>query len=227
MTHRLSCDRSTAPSAPAAAECDHTTNCDARVSLSRRRFAAGAAWFPAVAGLSALAAGCRTSGSNPVRLDGPFVPTPMPVVDAMLDMARVTQEDLVYDLGSGDGRIVLRAADRFGARGVGVDLNPDRVAEARAMANAMGPRIEQLVRFEVGNVYTFDFTAATVVTLYLFPSVNLKLRPRLLRELKPGTRVVSHQFDMGAWEPEEVRYLGNRTVYRWTVMANPPAALLN
>jgi SAM-dependent methyltransferase len=150
----------------------------------------------------------------------------MPVVDAMLDMARVTRNDLLYDLGSGDGRIVIRAAQRFGCRGVGVDLNPERVTEARAAARKAGSAIESLVRFEVGDVFTFDFSPATVVTMYLLPSVNLKLRPRILRELKPGTRIVSHDFDMGEWKPEDSRTVQNSQVFRWTVMANPPASLL-
>src|SRR5512139_606426 len=124
------------------------------------------------------------------RLDVPYVPTPMPVVDAMLDMARVRREDTLYDLGCGDGRIVVRAASRFGCKGVGVDLNPERVAEARA--NAASQKVTGLTRFAVGDVFEFDFSPATVVTMYLLPGVNLKLRPRLQKELRPGTRIVSH-----------------------------------
>lgn len=161
----------------------------------------------------------------PRPLDVPFVPTPMEVVDAMLDMAKVTAADLVYDLGCGDGRIVIRAAQRFGARGVGVDLNPQRVREARAAAGAAGPAIEARVRFEVGDVFQFDFSRATVVTMYLLPSVNLRLRPRLFKELKPGTRIVSHDFDMGDWVPQARRRLANATVYFWTVPTVPPAGL--
>jgi hypothetical protein len=109
---------------------------------------------------------------------------------------------------------------------VGVDLNPERVREARAAAKKAGPQIEALVRFEEGDVFTFDFSRATVVTMYLLPSVNVKLRPRILKELKPGTRIVSHDFDMGEWKAEETQKIGNSTVYRWTVMANPPANLV-
>ena len=117
-------------------------------------------------------------------LDVPYVPTPVQVVDAMLDLAKVVKSDIVYDLGCGDGRIVVRAASRFG-RGVGVDLNPERVKEAKA--NAVRAGVTELTRFEVGDVFEFDFSGASVVTMYLLPSVNLKLRPRLLKELKPGT----------------------------------------
>ncbi|MFN9573619.1 MAG: class I SAM-dependent methyltransferase [Betaproteobacteria bacterium] len=198
--------------------------------LPRRRFLATALALPAAPALAALLTPDEVLARDatfPDRpLDVPFVPTPMPVVDAMLDMARVTRNDLLYDLGSGDGRIVIRAAQRFGCRGVGVDLNPERVTEARAAARNAGSAIESLVRFEVGDVFTFDFSPATVVTMYLLPSVNLKLRPRLLRELKPGTRIVSHDFDMGEWKPEDSRTVQNSQVFRWTVMANPPASLL-
>jgi SAM-dependent methyltransferase len=151
------------------------------------------------------------------KLDVPYVPTPMPVVDAMLDLAKVNRNDTLYDLGCGDGRIVVRAAQRFGCRGVGVDLDPRRVAEARA--NASREKVTALTRFEVGDVFAFDFSPASVVTMYLLPSVNLKLRPRLLAELKPGTRIVSHDFDMGDWEPKTVREVLRSRLYLWTVPA--------
>ena len=112
-------------------------------------------------------------------LDVPYVPTPVQVVDAMLNLAKVVKSDIVYDLGCGDGRIVVRAASRFGCRGVGVDLNPERVKEAKA--NALRAGVTELTRFEVGDVFEFDFSGASVVTMYLLPSVNLKLRPRLLK----------------------------------------------
>jgi SAM-dependent methyltransferase len=194
--------------------------------IQRRRLLASALALPAAPALAALLAPDEAQAREERSLDVPFVPTPMPVVDAMLDMAKVTKNDLLYDLGSGDGRIVIRAAERFGCRGVGVDLNPERVREAKAAAKKAGPQIESLVRFEEGDVFTFDFSPATVVTMYLLPSVNVKLRPRILKELKPGTRIVSHDFDMGEWKAEDVRKLANSTVYRWTVMANPPANLL-
>jgi SAM-dependent methyltransferase len=194
--------------------------------IQRRRLIASALALPAAPALAALLAPDEAQAREERALDVPFVPTPMPVVDAMLDMAKVGKNDLLYDLGSGDGRIVIRAAQRFGCRGVGVDLNPERVREAKAAAKKAGPQIESLVRFEEGDVFTFDFSPATVVTMYLLPSVNVKLRPRILKELKPGTRIVSHDFDMGDWKAEDVRKLANSTVYRWTVMANPPANLL-
>src|SRR5829696_5916233 len=151
------------------------------------------------------------------QLDVPYVPTPMAVVDAMLDMAKVTRSDTVYDLGCGDGRIVVRAASRFGCRGVGVDLNPQRVKEARQ--NAARAAVTELTRFEVGDVFDFDFSPASVVTMYLLPSVNLKLRPRLLKELKPGTRIVSHDFHMGDWVAERTREVGRSRIYLWTIPA--------
>ncbi len=149
------------------------------------------------------------------QLDVPYVPTPVPVVDAMLDLAKVNKADVVYDLGCGDGRIVVRAATRFGCRGVGVDLNPERVKEAKA--NALRANVTELTRFEVGDVFEFDFSGATVVTMYLLPSVNLKLRPRLLKELKPGTRLVSHDFHMGDWAAEVTRDVGRSRIYLWTI----------
>lgn len=150
-------------------------------------------------------------------LDVPYVPTPMAVVDAMLDLAKVTQSDTVYDLGCGDGRIVVRAATRFGCRGVGVDLNPQRVKEAKQ--NAAKAAVTELTRFEVGDVFDFDFSPATVVTMYLLPSVNLKLRPRLQKELKPGTRIVSHDFHMGDWPAQITREVGRSSIYLWTISA--------
>lgn len=200
---------------------------------TRRHLLASAAALPAIHALPAVAAlltpdeAIARDAEFPNRqLDVPYVPTPMTVVDTMLDMARVRAADRVYDLGCGDGRIVIRAAQRFGAQGVGVDLDPQRVKEARANAAKAGPEVTRRVRFEVGDVFEFDFSAATVVTMYLLPSVNLKLRPRLLRELKPGTRIVSHDFHMGDWEPEQTREVGNSTVYFWTVPSQPPARLV-
>jgi SAM-dependent methyltransferase len=201
---------------------DHVT---AHARMRRRLLAAGSL-LPAAPALLALLAPNRVAAREDMTvLDVPFVPTPMSVVDAMLDMAKVTGNDLVYDLGCGDGRIVIRAAERFGARGVGVDLNPVRVKEAKAAAKRAGRAIESKVHFEVGDVFKFDFSPATVVTMYLLPSVNLKLRPRIFKELKPGTRIVSHDFDMGDWEPQAKRELDSSTVYFWTVPAKAPTNL--
>ena len=167
----------------------------------------------------ALASSARAQAQDEIArpLDVPYVPTPVPVVDAMLDLAKVGKSDIVYDLGCGDGRIVVRAATRFGCRGVGVDLNPERVREAKANASRAG--VTELTRFEVGDVFEFDFSAATVVTMYLLPSVNLKLRPRLQKELKPGTRLVSHDFHMGDWAAEVTRDVGRSRIYLWTIPA--------
>ena len=133
-------------------------------------------------------------------LDVPFVPSTEQAVRAMLDLAGVTKSDIVYDLGCGDGRIVVTAAKLYGARGVGIDIDPERIAEARANAKKEG--VENLVRFELKSLFDADFREATVVTLFLLSSVNERLKPRLLSELRPGTRVVSNTFEMGDWKPE-------------------------
>jgi SAM-dependent methyltransferase len=152
----------------------------------------------------------------PPKLDVPFVPTPQDVVDRMLAMAKVGRNDTLYDLGCGDGRIVITAAKRFGARGVGIDLNPERIAEARANASKAG--VDSRVTFRQANLFETDLSPASVVSLYLLPDVNLKLRPRLWAQLKPGSRVVSHAFDMGPeWPPEATDITGGRTIYLWTI----------
>jgi SAM-dependent methyltransferase len=129
-----------------------------------------------------------------------YVPTPHETVDAMLALGEVKPGDVLYDLGSGDGRIPIAAAKRFKVRGVGIEINPERIAEAEANAKAEG--VTELVQFRNEDLFTADFSDATVITLYLLPSLNEKLMPRLL-ELKPGTRIVSHAFEMGDWEPEK------------------------
>jgi SAM-dependent methyltransferase len=152
----------------------------------------------------------------PPKLDVPFVPTPQPVVEKMLDLAKVGKGDIVYDLGCGDGRIVITAAKERGATGVGIDLNPQRIAEAKANAKKEG--VEDKVKFMVGDLFKANFADATVVTLYLLPDVNRALRPQLWKQLKVGTRVVSHDFDMGPeWPPEKVEKVGNKTLYYWTI----------
>ncbi|MGA3099923.1 MAG: class I SAM-dependent methyltransferase [Bryobacteraceae bacterium] len=139
--------------------------------------------------------------------DVPFVPTTEEAVQAMLKLADVKKTDVVYDLGCGDGRIVVAAAKNFGARAVGIDINPVRIAEAKENAKKAG--VENLVRFEENDLFEADFHEATVVTLFLLPNVNLKLRPKLLEQLKPGTRVVSNTFDMGDWKPEKEATVGD------------------
>lgn len=133
--------------------------------------------------------------------DVPYVPTTDQAVSAMLKLAGVKKNDIVYDLGCGDGRIVVAAARDFGARGVGIDINPVRVKEAKA--NAAKAKVESLVRFEENDLFQADFHEATVVTLFLLPAINLKLRPRLIAQLRPGTRVVSNTFDMGDWKADQ------------------------
>ena len=144
-----------------------------------------------------------------------FVPTPYEVVDEMLRLARVKKGDVLYDLGSGDGRIPVTEAKKFGIRAVGIDIDPQRIKEATENAKKNG--VSKLVTFKQEDLFKTDFKEATVVTLYLLPDLNVKLRPRLLNELKPGTRIVSHQFDMGTWKPEKKVELNGRVVYLWTV----------
>jgi ubiquinone/menaquinone biosynthesis C-methylase UbiE len=147
--------------------------------------------------------------------DVPYVPTPEKVVARMLEIAQVGPNDIVYDLGSGDGRIVITAARKHGARGVGIDIDPDRIREARENARSAG--VSDRVEFREGDLFKANLGEATVVTLYLLSSVNLQLRPKLLNELKPGTRIVSHAFDMGDWKPIRTEKIGTSTVYYWVV----------
>ena len=155
--------------------------------------------------------------------DVPYVPTTEEGVQAMLKLAGVQQTDVVYDLGCGDGRIVIAAAKDYGARGVGIDIDPQRIREAKDNARKAG--VQNLVRFEENDLFQADFHEATVVTLFLLKSVNLQLRPKLLKELKPGTRIVSNTFDMGDWKPEKElnigdpsqEYLLSHKLYLWIV----------
>ncbi len=145
-----------------------------------------------------------------------YVPTPPAVVDAMLKMANVTSTDVVYDLGCGDGRIPIAAAQKYGARGVGIDIDPARIAEANENAKAAG--VTDKVTFLNQDLFTSDLKDATVVTLYRLPSLNEKLMPKLKAELKPGTRIVSHAFDMGStWPAEQREAVEGKTIYFWTI----------
>jgi len=152
-------------------------------------------------------------------LDVPYVPTPDNVVAKMLEMANVKRNDIVYDLGSGDGRIVITAAKKYGSRGVGYDLDPKRIEEANENARTAG--VTDRVRFVQQDLFEADLSQATVVTLYLLPKVNLKLRPKLLKELKPGTRIVSHNYGLGDWDPIKTETLksptGEHHVFYWVV----------
>ena len=144
-----------------------------------------------------------------------YVPTPQNVVEAMLKLANVTSSDVVYDLGSGDGRIPITAAEKYGARGVGIDINPERIKEANA--NLAKSKAGDKVRFLNQDLFETDLSPATVITLYLLPSLNQKLIPKL-KQLKPGTRIVSHSFDMGTeWPPEKTEDVQGRMVYYWTI----------
>lgn len=141
----------------------------------------------------------------------------------MLKVATVGKDDIVYDLGSGDGRIVITAAKEYGARGVGIDIDPERVAEATANAQQAG--VSHLVRFLSQDLFRTNLSEATVVTIYLLPGLNLKLRPKLLAELKPGTRVVSHAFDMGNWVPDKTLEVDGERIYFWTFPAGASECL--
>ena len=144
----------------------------------------------------------------------PFVPTPENVVDKMIELAGVKKGDVVYDLGSGDGRIVIAAAKR-GARAIGFEIDPDLVAESRANIQKAG--VQEFAEIRNQDILTVDLSGASVVTMYLLPDVNLKLRPNLQKQLKPGSRIVSHAFDMGDWKADKVEQINGRTIYLWTI----------
>ena len=164
----------------------------------------------------------QTATEAPARRpDVHFVPTPDAVVEAMLEVAKVSGKDVLYDLGSGDGRIPITAAKKYGTRGVGIDIDPERIKEANENLKSSG--VADKVRFIEGDLFQQDLSQATVITLYLLPALNLKLRPKLLK-LKPGTRIVSHDFDMGDWKPEQTLKVGRSTVYFWRVPKAAEAA---
>jgi predicted RNA methylase len=162
-----------------------------------------------------MALAAFVAASSAQQPDVVFVPTPQEVVDRMLEMANVGKGDVLYDLGSGDGRIPVTAAKRYGIRAVGIDIDPQRIAEAKENARRNG--VAGLVSFRQEDLFKTKFGDATVVTLYLLPDLNVKLRPRLLAELRPGTRIVSHQFGMGTWKPEQQVELKGRTIYLWRI----------
>ena len=163
----------------------------------------------------------RTPEPPPQRLRTPdviYVPTPTEVVAEMLHMADIKSGDVLYDLGSGDGRIPIMAARQYGIRAIGIDIDPKRIAEANDNARAAG--VTDKVRFIHGDLFQADISEATVVTLYLLARLNEKLRPKLLRELRPGTRIVSHSFRMGDWQPEQAAKVNRHRIYFWTVPEN-------
>lgn len=161
--------------------------------------------------------------------DAPYVPTAQPIVEKMLAVAEIDSTDVVFDLGSGDGRIVITAATKYGAEGVGIEIDPELVAKARGKARAAG--VSNQVEFRQGDLFKADLSEATVVTLYLWPEMNLKLRPKLLRELDPGDKILSHDFRIGDWTPDRVVDLGRgntgrETAYLWIVPEEIPDHLM-
>jgi SAM-dependent methyltransferase len=177
--------------------------------------------YPAIAPSPSEAQPSQQSTSGGAQLRSPdvvYVPTPHEAVDAMLKVAKVGKNDVVYDLGSGDGRIPITAVQKYNAvRAVGIDINPERIKEAEANLKASG--VGDRVRFLNEDLFEAKISDATVVTLYLLPSLNLKLLPKLLADLKPGTRIVSHAFDMGSWKPEQTVNANGSTVYFWMIPA--------
>jgi SAM-dependent methyltransferase len=188
--------------------------------MRSRHWITGSRFAAVVLSISIAAAQSSQPGRQP---DVPYVPTTDEAVQAMLKLADVKKSDVVYDLGCGDGRIVIAAAVTYGARGVGIDIDPDRIREANE--NAKKAHVENLVRFEEKDLFEANFREATVVTLFLLPSINLRLRPKLIEELKPGTRIVSNTFDMGDWKPDKEQTLSgvdddeylSRRFYLWHI----------
>ncbi len=183
--------------------------------MDRRKILVAAGGLGAGA-LVPVARGQSPDPKNKLGLEVDFVATPQEIVQAMLELAKVRKSDVVYDLGCGDGRIVIAAAKRFGARGVGIDIDPDRIAEARAAARQAG--VDKRVKFVQGDLFEANFRDATVVALFLKWNYNRKLRPRLWDQLKPGTPVVSHEHDFGDdWPPSDRIVVSGKTVYLYRV----------
>ena len=147
-----------------------------------------------------------------------YEPTPQLIVEDLLKMAEVNRNDIIYDLGCGDGRFVITAAKKYGARGVGIDIDPERIKDSNRNARIAG--VQDKVKFIEGDLFESDFREATVVALYLLPDLNMQLRPKLLQELKPGTRIVSHEFDLYDWQPDKMGHLGRNKYYFWVVPAD-------
>jgi len=164
---------------------------------------------------AAMGAAGRPAPPDPEDADVLYLPTPPAVVDAMLDLAQLRPGDVLYDLGAGDGRIAIEAAKRFGIHAVGIEISPRMVAIARANVRRAG--LDKLVEIRLGDALEADIREASVVTLFLFPDLNLKLRPRLRAQLAPGARIVSHRFGMGDWTPEAERTIDGHPLYLWTI----------
>ncbi|MDX1480517.1 MAG: class I SAM-dependent methyltransferase [Woeseiaceae bacterium] len=167
-----------------------------------------------------LAGVAQEAAVGEIEPDVPYVPTPYRVVEAMLDVADVGPDDVVYDLGSGDGRIVIAAARDRGAKGIGVEIDPQYIQMARLNARADG--VNDKVTFVQDDLFEMDFSDATVVALYLSEPLNIRLRPMLFEQLRPGVRIVSHEFGMGDWEPEQTLNIGGHIVHYWVVPDREP-----
>ena len=183
-----------------------------------------AAWSDVGGQSTHVAPAAPTAPAKPLRSpDVIYVPTPTEVVDAMLKVANVRRGDVLYDLGSGDGRIPITAAQKYNVtRATGIEINPERIQEAQQ--NLISAGVGDRVSFRNEDLFEANFSDATVITLYLLPALNVKLLPKMLKELKPGTRVVSHAFAMGDWKPEKTLEVGGRSVYFWTIPAKGTAA---
>src|SRR5688500_18043818 len=178
-------------------------------------------WAVVACVVMALAFAHGQEAQRKITTDVPFVPTLPEIVEEMLKLANVGGDDVIYDLRCGDGRMVITAVKKVGAkRGVGVDIDPQRIKDSNENARAAG--VQDRVSFVEQDLFKTDIKEATVVTLYLLPAVNLRLRPKLLAELKPGTRVVSNSFDMGHWKYEKISFVGEQPIYFWTI---PPKAI--
>jgi hypothetical protein len=174
-------------------------------------------WFSGTV-LCLVLFGSLEQASSARAPDVHFVATPQYVVNEMLELAGTNQNDVVYDLGCGDGRFVITAAKNFGARGVGIDIDPELIR--KSLVNAKKAGVDDRVTFHEQDLFATDISPATIVALYLLPELNLSLRPRLFKQLKPGTRILSHDFDMGDWNPDVVEQLGESTYYYWVLPAD-------
>jgi len=191
---------------------NHETTHITKHTKKKNRLVSSVSWVSCVSCVSWAVFAQQPPSRAP---DVHFAATPMPVADAMLKLARVSSTDVVYDLGSGDGRIVILAAQKYGARGVGIEIDPRLVELSRTVAR--DGEVTDRVTFIEGDLFAADISAATVVTLWLTASVNARLTPKLLRELRPGTRIVAHQFALGQWAPEQTVRVGGDEIFLWTV----------